>query len=43
MNLCDRLETWLTTAQAEASRLLESVLHNALNTPASSQLSQLST
>jgi type I restriction enzyme S subunit len=43
MALCDQLEASLTTAQTEASRLLESVLHNALNTPASSQISQLST
>jgi type I restriction enzyme S subunit len=31
MALCDPLETSLTTAQTEASRLLESVLHNALS------------
>jgi type I restriction enzyme S subunit len=31
MALCDQLEASLTTAQTEASRLLESVLHNALN------------
>jgi type I restriction enzyme S subunit len=43
MALCDQLEASLTTAQTEASRLLESVLHNALNTPAPSQLSQLTT
>ena len=43
MALCDQLEASLTTAQTEASRLLESVLYNALNTPASSQPSQLST
>jgi type I restriction enzyme, S subunit len=30
MTLCDRLETQLTTAQAEASRLLEAVLHQSL-------------
>jgi type I restriction enzyme S subunit len=30
MALCDRLEAQLTTAQTEASRLLESVLHHAL-------------
>jgi type I restriction enzyme S subunit len=30
MTLCDQLEVSLTTAQAEASRLLESVLHHAL-------------
>ena len=30
MAVCDRLEAQLTTAQAESSRLLESVLHNAL-------------
>jgi type I restriction enzyme S subunit len=31
MALCDQLEAQLTTAQTEAGRLLESVLHNALN------------
>jgi type I restriction enzyme S subunit len=31
MAVCDRLETKLTTAQAETRRLLESVLHHALN------------
>jgi type I restriction enzyme S subunit len=31
MALCDRLETQLTTAQSETGRLLESVLHHALN------------
>jgi type I restriction enzyme S subunit len=31
MAVCDRLETKLTTAQAETRRLLESVLHPALN------------
>jgi type I restriction enzyme S subunit len=31
MALCDRLETQLSTAQAETSRLLESVLQNALD------------
>ena len=30
MALCDRLEAQLATAQDETSRLLESVLHNAL-------------
>ena len=30
MALCDQLEARLTTARAEASRLLESVLHHAL-------------
>jgi type I restriction enzyme S subunit len=30
MAVCDRLEMQLTTAQADTSRLLESVLHNAL-------------
>ncbi len=30
MALCDRLEAQLTTAQADTSRLLESVLHHAL-------------
>jgi len=30
MALCDQLEARLTTAQTEASRLLESVLYNAL-------------
>ena len=33
MSLCDRLETQLTTAQTESRRLLESVLHHALNAP----------
>jgi type I restriction enzyme, S subunit len=32
MTLCDQLEARLTTAQTEAGRLLESVLHNALLT-----------
>lgn len=31
MALCDQLEARLTTAHTESSRLLESVLHNALN------------
>jgi len=31
MALCDQLETRLSSSQTEASRLLESVLHNALN------------
>jgi type I restriction enzyme S subunit len=31
MALCDRLEAQLTTAQSESRRLLESVLHQALN------------
>ena len=31
MTLCDGLETQLTTAQTETSRLLEAVLHNALS------------
>jgi type I restriction enzyme S subunit len=31
MALCDRLETQLTTAETETSRLLESVLYHALN------------
>lgn len=31
--LCDQLESRLTTAQTEAARLLESVLHRALQTP----------
>jgi type I restriction enzyme S subunit len=31
MALCDQLETQLTTAQSESRRLLESVLHQALN------------
>jgi len=30
MALCDQLEASLTTAQTETSRLLESVLHHAL-------------
>lgn len=33
MTLCDRLETQVTNAQHETSRLLESVLHYALTTP----------
>jgi type I restriction enzyme S subunit len=41
MALCDQLEAQLITAQTEASRLLESVLYNALNAPAPSQSSQL--
>ena len=35
MALCDRLETQLTTTQAQSRRLLESTLHQAL-TPSSS-------
>jgi type I restriction enzyme S subunit len=31
MLLCDQLEASLITTQTEASRLLESVLHNALD------------
>jgi type I restriction enzyme S subunit len=31
MALCDRLEEQLTTAQTESRRLLEAVLHQALN------------
>jgi hypothetical protein len=31
MALCDRLEAQLTTGQIEANRLLEAVLHRALN------------
>ena len=31
MALCDRLEEQLTAAQTESRRLLESVLHQALN------------
>jgi type I restriction enzyme S subunit len=42
MALCDQLEVQLATAQAEASRLLESVLHNALNGSAEPQLSHSS-
>jgi type I restriction enzyme S subunit len=34
MTLCDQLEARLSTAQAEASQLLESVVHNALIGPA---------
>jgi type I restriction enzyme, S subunit len=34
MALCDQLESRLTTAQTEAARLLGSVLHHALQTPA---------
>jgi type I restriction enzyme S subunit len=33
MALCDQLESRLTNAQTEAARLLESVLHHALQTP----------
>jgi type I restriction enzyme S subunit len=42
MVLCDQMESRLTTAQAEASRLLESVLHNALGAPATSHSAQIS-
>jgi type I restriction enzyme S subunit len=38
MSLCDQLEARLTTAQTEASRLLESVLHNALQVEAPSSV-----
>lgn len=31
MAVCDRLEAQVTTAQAESRRLLEAVLHHALN------------
>jgi type I restriction enzyme S subunit len=41
MALCDQLETSLTGAQTEASRLLDSVLHSALNGAAQLQASQL--
>jgi type I restriction enzyme, S subunit len=34
MTLCDQLESHLAATQTEASRLLESVLHQALQTPA---------
>jgi type I restriction enzyme S subunit len=34
MALCDQLETSLATAETETSRLLESVLHHALQNPA---------
>jgi hypothetical protein len=34
MALCDQLEARLTTAQNEARRLLESVLHHALQVSA---------
>lgn len=40
MAMCDQLEAQLATAQAEASRLLESVLHNALNPDACEQMAQ---
>jgi type I restriction enzyme S subunit len=33
MDLCDQLESRLTTAQTEVARLLESVLHHTLQTP----------
>jgi type I restriction enzyme S subunit len=33
MGLCDRLEEQLTTTQTESRRLLEAVLHEALNAP----------
>jgi type I restriction enzyme S subunit len=36
MSLCDRLESSLTTAQTETSRLLESVLHRSLSSDAPS-------
>jgi type I restriction enzyme S subunit len=39
---CDQLEAGLITAQTEASRLLESVLHHALDAPAQSESGQLS-
>jgi type I restriction enzyme S subunit len=41
MALCDQLESRLTTAQTEASRLLESVLHHALNASTPSRSSHL--
>jgi type I restriction enzyme, S subunit len=31
MALCDRLEQQLTTVQSQTTRLLESILHHALN------------
>jgi len=34
MTLCDQLEASLATAQTETTRLLESVLHHALQSPA---------
>lgn len=34
MALCDQLETSLATTETETSRLLESVLHHALQNPA---------
>jgi len=37
MALCDRLETQLSTAQSETSRLLESVLHHALSDTSSAR------
>jgi type I restriction enzyme S subunit len=39
MTLCDQLEASLKTSQTEASRLLESVLHNALDHFAAHQMS----
>lgn len=42
MSLCDQLEARLTTSKTEASRLLESVLHSALNGQAERQLSHSS-
>jgi hypothetical protein len=41
MTLCDQLEDRLTTAQTESSRLLESILHNALNADTSEAISQV--
>ena len=40
MAMCDQLEVRLATAHAEASRLLESVLHKALNPEACEQMAQ---
>jgi type I restriction enzyme S subunit len=40
--ICDQLEAQLATTQAEASRLLDSVLHSALNGQAEPQLSHSS-
>jgi hypothetical protein len=33
MALCDQLEAQLTTTEADSRRLLEAVLHEALNPP----------
>jgi hypothetical protein len=42
MAVCGQLEAQLNSTQTEASRLLDSVLHNALNLDFSEQLTQAS-